>query len=257
MPYIQLQFRRDTSHNWACTNPVLASGEMGIEIDTHMFKIGDGCSPWVNLPYGGIQGPRGPQGPSGGSSGSGVTGPQGSTGPIGVPGQGVPVGGTSGQILAKIDSSNYNTRWVNPGTVSATSNYYIELTYPTTNGLFDRGTLPTVATSNLPPSYTVSLVSGSLRITNSQVTNVNSWQLLLGPIFVQYASGSIDMATWIGNQTWEYWSPSAGIFVNTAGVINVSDSSFGNMAGSGAFAGSGDGSPRVLLRIVVSPFFLN
>lgn len=31
----------------------------------------------------------------------------------GAPGVGVPTGGTAGQVLAKIDSSNYNTEWVN------------------------------------------------------------------------------------------------------------------------------------------------
>lgn len=62
MPYIQLQFRRDTSQNWRQMNPLLASGEMGIELDTHTFKIGDGILRWVELPYGGLQGPVGPAG---------------------------------------------------------------------------------------------------------------------------------------------------------------------------------------------------
>jgi len=62
MPYIQLQFRRDTSLNWVQTNPLLASGEMGIELDTHSFKIGDGILRWNQLPYGGLQGPPGPAG---------------------------------------------------------------------------------------------------------------------------------------------------------------------------------------------------
>jgi len=62
MPYIQLQFRRDTSINWSSTNPLLASGEMGIELDTHTFKIGDGCLRWNDLPYGGLRGPAGPAG---------------------------------------------------------------------------------------------------------------------------------------------------------------------------------------------------
>jgi hypothetical protein len=33
----------------------------------------------------------------------------GATGPSGV---GIPAGGTSGQVLAKIDETNYNTQWV-------------------------------------------------------------------------------------------------------------------------------------------------
>ena len=38
----------------------------------------------------------------------------GSQGPAGPAGPGVPTGGTAGQVLAKIDSTNYNTQWVTP-----------------------------------------------------------------------------------------------------------------------------------------------
>lgn len=38
----------------------------------------------------------------------------GSQGPAGPAGPGVPIGGTAGQVLAKIDSTNYNTQWVTP-----------------------------------------------------------------------------------------------------------------------------------------------
>jgi len=62
MPHIQIQFRRDTSVSWTFANPVLASGELGIELDTKQFKIGDGNTRWSLLPYGGIQGPPGPAG---------------------------------------------------------------------------------------------------------------------------------------------------------------------------------------------------
>ena len=62
MGYIQIQFRRDTSANWNSRNVLLASGELGIELDTQQFKIGDGHTRWVNLPYGGLRGPQGPAG---------------------------------------------------------------------------------------------------------------------------------------------------------------------------------------------------
>ena len=62
MPHIQIQFRRDTSISWSHANPILASGEMGIELDTKQFKIGDGTTRWSLLPYGGLQGPVGPAG---------------------------------------------------------------------------------------------------------------------------------------------------------------------------------------------------
>jgi len=34
---------------------------------------------------------------------------------VGTPGPGVPAGGTTGQVLAKIDATNYNTQWVTGG----------------------------------------------------------------------------------------------------------------------------------------------
>jgi hypothetical protein len=41
----------------------------------------------------------------------GQQGPVGPQGPQGEPGEGVPVGGTAGQFLTKIDGTNYNTDW--------------------------------------------------------------------------------------------------------------------------------------------------
>jgi len=54
---------------------------------------------------GNVVGPQGPTGP---------TGPTGPQGPAGAPGQGVAAGGTAGQILYKIDGTDYNTGWENP-----------------------------------------------------------------------------------------------------------------------------------------------
>jgi len=57
----------------------------------------------------GIQGPQGVQGNTGAT---GATGATGSQGPAGQDGVGVPQGGTTGQVLAKIDNVDYNTEWV-------------------------------------------------------------------------------------------------------------------------------------------------
>lgn len=48
---IRIQLRRDTAANWASVNPVLAQGEMGIEIDTDRAKIGNAVDAWNDLPY--------------------------------------------------------------------------------------------------------------------------------------------------------------------------------------------------------------
>jgi hypothetical protein len=64
MPFIQFQHRRDTAAKWTLNNPTLADGEMGLETDTTLFKIGNGTTAWTGLAYGGIKGATGPTGPA-------------------------------------------------------------------------------------------------------------------------------------------------------------------------------------------------
>ena len=47
----RIQLRRDTSANWAASNPVLAAGEPGLDITVHLVKYGDGVTAWNSLPY--------------------------------------------------------------------------------------------------------------------------------------------------------------------------------------------------------------
>jgi hypothetical protein len=46
-----IKFRRGDAALWVTRNPVLYSGEPGVESDTGKFKIGDGVTPWTGLPY--------------------------------------------------------------------------------------------------------------------------------------------------------------------------------------------------------------
>jgi hypothetical protein len=46
-----IQFRRDSSSQWTAENPVLAEGELGLELDTGLYKIGDGATAWNSLNY--------------------------------------------------------------------------------------------------------------------------------------------------------------------------------------------------------------
>lgn len=62
---IQIQFRRGTAAEWSSVNPILAEGEMGIELNTDLFKIGNGVDPWNDLPYGGLRGYAGSAGVAG------------------------------------------------------------------------------------------------------------------------------------------------------------------------------------------------
>jgi hypothetical protein len=49
--YVPMQQRRDIAANWTSGNPVLLSGEIGLETDTSRFKIGDGATAWASLSY--------------------------------------------------------------------------------------------------------------------------------------------------------------------------------------------------------------
>jgi lysophospholipase L1-like esterase len=46
----RFQWRRNTAAGAASNNSVLAAGEPGITTDTHVLKVGDGATAWVDLP---------------------------------------------------------------------------------------------------------------------------------------------------------------------------------------------------------------
>lgn len=47
----RIQIRRDTAANWISVNPILAQGEIGLELDTGKIKFGDGINVWTNIEY--------------------------------------------------------------------------------------------------------------------------------------------------------------------------------------------------------------
>ena len=51
------KLKRGTAARWAEQNPILEQGEPGFVYDTNQLKIGDGITPWNDLPY--IQGLNG------------------------------------------------------------------------------------------------------------------------------------------------------------------------------------------------------
>jgi hypothetical protein len=48
---VRQQQRRGTAAQWTSANPILSPGEIGFEIDTNKFKIGDGTTRWASLIY--------------------------------------------------------------------------------------------------------------------------------------------------------------------------------------------------------------
>lgn len=47
----EIQLRHDTTSDWATANSVLAQGELGVDTETRMMKVGDGATAWNFLPY--------------------------------------------------------------------------------------------------------------------------------------------------------------------------------------------------------------
>lgn len=138
---VRLQLRRDTATNWTNEDPVLLAGELAVETDTGKFKVGDGTTIWTSLGYSsGVSGADGAtiltgsadpttEGEDGdlflnttsydlfkkvsGSWGTAIANLKGADGATGASGQGVASGGTAGQLLSKVDGTDYNTAWTN------------------------------------------------------------------------------------------------------------------------------------------------
>jgi hypothetical protein len=46
-----IKLRRGLAAEWTDQNPILQSGEPGVELDTGLMKFGNGLDHWVDLPY--------------------------------------------------------------------------------------------------------------------------------------------------------------------------------------------------------------
>lgn len=119
-----------------------------IEVVTEMIEgAGDSGDPTTGTgergPAGpaGEQGPVGPQGPQGeqgeqgeqGPAGVGIKGDKGDQGLQGDAGEGVPVGGTAGQVLAKASDGDLDTEWVDPAVANGVGEQVIGRTVRTEN----------------------------------------------------------------------------------------------------------------------------
>lgn len=69
----------------------------------------------------GATGPQGPKGDKGNTGNTGATGAQGPQGPQGPAGEGIPTGGTPGQVLTKYSNTDYAGYWADPNYVPAGS----------------------------------------------------------------------------------------------------------------------------------------
>lgn len=112
----------------------------------------------------GPQGPEGPQGPKGDTGEQGPEGPQGPAGP------GVPAGGTAGQVLTKVDGTDYNTQWKDAVGGGDTVTLVEDYVYPSGNTIYLNGLKGVVLTykTNIR-RYSLSNIKG---IVNVEETNM-------------------------------------------------------------------------------------
>ena len=138
----------------------------------------------------GIQGPAGADGAPGAQGPAGAAGAQGPAGADGAPGaagQGVPVGGTAGQVLTKSSGTDYDAAWDTPSSGGGGFTSFVVISGATVlntsdNGKFIKWTATSAQTLTLPLAS--ALAGMRLRVWTYSATcnlSVGSPSLMVGP----------------------------------------------------------------------------
>lgn len=153
-----------------------------------LYWANDGDNDWTIMhPYSGIAGQDGTDGSTpyiqdntwyiaGVSTGVAATGPQGPAGP------GVPTGGTAGQVLAKVDSTDYNTTWA---TIGGTQKYLHRIYATPSNSSFPRFFFNIITEDATPYAQSTDLKTA---IYNNYGLNVNIPVVTSFPMFSSTSS---------------------------------------------------------------------
>lgn len=161
----------------------------------------------------GAKGDTGDQGPTGATGSQGIQGIQGiqgevgATGATGATGAGVAAGGTEGQVLLKVDGTDYNTVWADN---AAESTFY--LVRNNTGSPILKGTL--LAASGAEPSGRIDvapfevtgLQDSELRVMGVATANisngVNGTVMSFGTLRNIDTRGNVASAIAVGDETW-------------------------------------------------------
>jgi hypothetical protein len=158
----------------------------------------------IELNNAGVQGIPGVKGDTGAT---GATGPKGDKGDTGDTGAGVAAGGTAGQILAKVDGTNFNTTWIDN---AAEQTLYLVRNNTGTTIL--KGTL--LAASGAEPSGRIDvepfvvtgLQDSELRVMGVATANigngVNGTVMSFGTLVGVDTRGNFASALAVGDETW-------------------------------------------------------
>jgi hypothetical protein len=149
-----------------------------------------------------VPGPEGPEGPPGADST--VPGPQGEQGEVG---PGVAAGGTEGQVLLKVDGTDYNTIWADN---AAESTFY--LVRNNTGIQIPKGTLVAAVDAepsgriDVAPFEVTGLQDSELRVMGVATANINNGVngtvMSFGTLRAIDTRGNVASAIAVGDETW-------------------------------------------------------
>lgn len=97
---------------------------------------------------------KGDKGDTGDTGAQGVPGATGATGATGAPGVGVPVGGTTAQVLRKKSATDYDTEWATAGAGDMTKAVYDTNNDGKVNSADAADTVPWAGVSSKPTTFT-------------------------------------------------------------------------------------------------------
>jgi hypothetical protein len=163
----------------------------------------------------GAKGDTGDQGPTGATGSQGIQGIQGiqgevgATGATGATGAGVAAGGTTGQILSKIDATNYNTTWIDNFTGQVK-----HIVKNSSGSTMPKGSVVFVSGSN-GTNMTISLADADSEATSSKTMGLLESALINGAegyVITEGLLAGLDTSTATAGQS--IWlSTTAGQFV--------------------------------------------
>jgi hypothetical protein len=161
----------------------------------------------------GAKGDTGDQGPTGATGSQGIQGIQGiqgevgATGDTGATGPGVAAGGTEGQVLLKVDGTDYNTIWADN---AAESTFY--LVRNDTGIQIPKGTLVAAVDAepsgriDVAPFEVTGLQDSELRVMGVATANINNGAngtvMSFGTLRAIDTRGNVASAIAVGDETW-------------------------------------------------------
>lgn len=190
----------------------------------------------------GAKGDKGDTGNTGGQGIQGIPGTPGTTGNTGPAGPGVPVGGTTGQLLAKSSATDYATQWIAPPAVAPS----LVSSFLTATQANSTTTLAVVT------GHTFTLAPGEVLMLNGQVVctaaAITTGLSIAVRVAQAAAAGGNAIGSWSGQIGLQDIAASTQLY--DADIFNVAagTNTVRQMIGTGTTAGNNGASYQVVVK---------